>query len=96
MSTLEISKHQLYFKKTVISVESWAWQPHEELLQGKAVQTQHLFPLPSSVPTFFWITVSQNTEIKYQTRFLIALQNFHEGYINFFRKTLQEGNMQSP
>ena len=31
MSTLEISKHQLYFKQTVISVESWVWQTHQEL-----------------------------------------------------------------
>ena len=59
MSTLEISKHQLYFKQMVISVESWAWQSHQELLQGKTVQTQLLFPLPSSIPTFFWITVTK-------------------------------------
>ena len=45
MSTLQISKHKLYFKQTVTSVESWAWQPYQELLQGKTVQTQHLFLL---------------------------------------------------
>ena len=59
MSTLEISKHQSYFKQMVISVESWAWQSHQELLQGKTVQTQLLFLLPSSIPTFFWITVDK-------------------------------------
>ena len=59
MSTLEISKHQSYFKQMVISVESWVWQSHQELLQGKTVQTQLLFPLPSSIPTFFRITVNQ-------------------------------------
>ena len=30
MSTLEIRKHQLYFKQTVNSVKSWAWQPHQD------------------------------------------------------------------
>ena len=53
MSFLEISKHQSYFKQMVISVESWVSQSHQELLQGKTVQTQLLFPLPSSIPTFF-------------------------------------------
>ena len=53
MPTLEISKHQLYFKETVISVESWEWQPHQELSQGKTVQILHLFPLPSLISTFF-------------------------------------------
>ena len=42
MSTLEIIKHRLCFKQTVISVKSWAWQPHQKLLQGKAIQTQQL------------------------------------------------------
>ena len=51
MSTLEISKHQLYFKQTVISVKSWARQSHQELLQGKTIQTQYLLLLPSSIPT---------------------------------------------
>ena len=49
---LEISKRQLYFKQTVISVKSWAWQPHQEILQGKTIQTQHLLPLPSSIPNY--------------------------------------------
>ena len=31
MSTLEIRKHQLYLKQTVVSAKSWAWQPHQEL-----------------------------------------------------------------
>ena len=52
MSTLELSKTQLYFKQTVISVKRLAWQPHQKLLQGKTVQTQYLFSLPSSIPTF--------------------------------------------
>ena len=47
MSTLELRKHQLYFKQTVISVKCLAWQPHQKLLQGKTVQTQYLFSLPS-------------------------------------------------
>ena len=52
MSTLELSKHQLCFKQTVISVKRLAWQPHQKLLQEKTVQTQYLFSLPSSIPTF--------------------------------------------
>ena len=67
--TLEIRKHQLYFKQTVISVKSWAWQPHQEILQGKTIQTQHLLPLPSSIPTCSWITV--NVKFKSNTK-----QNF--------------------
>ena len=73
MSTLEIRKHQLYFKQTVISVKSWAWQPHQELLQGKTIQTQHLLPLPSSIPTCSWITVNLKLKSKYQTKFLTPL-----------------------
>ena len=65
-STLEICKHQLYFKQTVISVKSWAWQSHQELLEGKTIQTQHLFPLTSSIPTCSWITV--NLKLKSNTK----------------------------
>ena len=51
MTTLEISIHQLYFKQMVISVKSWACKRQQKLLRGKTIQTQHLFPLPSSIPT---------------------------------------------
>ena len=53
MSTLEISEHQLDFKQMVVSYESWAWQPHQELLRGKTVQVRYLIPV-----TFSWITVN--------------------------------------
>ena len=59
ITLLHNSLHQLHFKPRVIFVGSWVWQPHQELLQGKPVQTQHLFLLPSLIPIFSWITVNQ-------------------------------------
>ena len=54
----QLSKHQLDFKQKVILVENWAWQPKQELLREKTVQIRYLFPVPSSIPTFSWITVN--------------------------------------
>ena len=36
------------------------------------------------------------TVIQYTTKCLTVLQNVHERYINFLRKTIMEGNKQSP
>ena len=71
MSTLEISKHQLYLEQTVISVKCLAWQPHQEILQGETVQTQYLFSLPWSIPTFSWITVNIKPKSNLSPKFYV-------------------------
>ena len=87
MSSLEISKHQIYFKQTIISV------PRPIMRKN--------FRNPFIPVTFNNVNLPMNyrypnNQIKNPRRFLIVLQNLHEGYINFLIKTLQEGNVQSP
>ena len=87
MSSLEISKHQIYFKQTIISV------PRPIMRKN--------FRNPFIPVTFNNVNLPMNyrypnNQIKNTRRFLVVLQNLHEGYINFLIKTLQEGNMQSP
>ena len=87
MSILEINKHQLYFKQTVISVKRLAWQPHQELLQGKTVQTQYLFSFPWSIPAFSWITVNiilkSNTKREFWLLFESQVLHFKWSVLDF-------------
>ena len=86
MSSLEISKHQIYFKQTVISVPRPIMRKNFRNSFIPVTFNNVNLPMNYRYP---------NTQIKYPTRFLTVLQNLHEEYINFLRKTLQEGNVQS-
>lgn len=92
MSTVDNSKHQTYFKQAVISAESSPWQPFQELLQAKTVETQYLFRLSSSMSTFSWVTTSlipkSNTKRDFWLYYKIFMEDMSISSEKFPRKRI--------